>query len=176
MCVVKPPGELNRNIEDSFKDILFASLIEAAVGDPVLEGAVRNILGENSGDPADPAEEIAGDHIGMQSQIHPGLAFPFERQLSVFGKDEGGFRAFNGKVDIPFLVVNTVNHSNPPFRVRDAGSQFKHLIFLSEKEIARFPDAELISFGPVPIRVAKTQLACNCCDPLIRVISGMGDI
>ncbi len=176
MCVVKPPGELNRNVEDSFEDIFLGPLIEPTVGDPVLEGAVRNIFGEDTGNPADPAEEIAGDHIGMQSQIHPGLAFPFERLFSVFGKDKGRLGAFNGKVDIPFLVVNTVNHSNSPFSVRDAGGQFKYLVFLSEKKISRFPDAKLVSFGLVPICVANTQLARNCCDPLIRVISGVGDI
>jgi hypothetical protein len=115
-----------------------SAVVETTVENPIAETAVGDEFGKEPGNTADTANKIAGNNVRMESEFDPRLRFLFITSFSVFCLKELRLGTLNGKVHIPFAVIDSVDNADSAFGV---GHSFgEGLDFIdTEDEVADIP-------------------------------------
>src|SRR5437660_2013943 len=87
------------------------TLIETTTN-PVREAATSNILGKNPGDSTQNAYIVAGNDMGMQLQIDPGLGLACEVDFAMLGGKSFWSRRLDRQIDIPAVMTHLVDGSH----------------------------------------------------------------
>ena len=111
MGIVEPAGGLNRNVQNPLLNFLGRAVVELAVMDPVAKAAAVHPFGKDRGHAADVADIVAGDDIGIETEVDPVdtlLDEVFFAGFSGFGK-KSRLRALHSKICTPGHVVDAPN-------------------------------------------------------------------
>ncbi len=76
----------------------------------------------------------------MKSQLNPELTLALKAEFPLLGLHKLGFRGFDGEVDVPLLVVDTVDDSDSSFGVGNTGGQFDNTVFSPEEGLSGGPN------------------------------------
>ena len=104
--VVQTPGGLDRHIEDRVGGG------QAPVADGVEQAAAVRQLGEEEGEPEGTTHVVAGDDVGVQPEVDPGLRLVLEEICSARGLENGRQRCLDGEIESPAPVADAVDPSH----------------------------------------------------------------
>src|SRR5262249_25870310 len=131
--VLKPPGELNGNVEDTVQGLLWSLGREPARADPVGEASPLDELGEDVRDAGDAPHIVTTGDVRMQAEFDPGFGPALEGAGPAGQRQHFGLRALDSEVEPPDAVSNAIDRAHTALP-----RQADHLVE-SQQHITRRP-------------------------------------
>jgi hypothetical protein len=113
------PGHLDRQVHNARHGRLRAALVQTAVGNPVVQAAAADVLGEDVRDVIiDHAHVVAPADVRVQPERDPRLGLGDEPLALLIGREHLRLRRLDRQVDSP-LPVQDPQHPPHPALTRD---------------------------------------------------------
>jgi hypothetical protein len=142
MGMIESPGKLDGKVEDAKKCRILSAVIKTTIENPIAETSIGDEFSKKARNTPYAPDKVAGNDVWMESEFDPGLGFLLITLFPVFRLKKLRFGTLNGKVHIPFTVIDSVDDSHSPFGVGNSFSNGFDLVD-TENDIADVPETRI---------------------------------